>query len=159
MPFLFPESFELVLQGGQRHTINRRTQKLRNRSNQSPPHPRVLEDGIAYLPIKSFASAEFEVNAIDFITQHQDATTLIIDVRGNGGGSTPAELVRALMDRPWRGWISATPYRLALGSAYSQIRSSVPADQLGEYGRGYIDALSGMGDSMLRTNPYSPTTS
>ena len=52
--------------------------------------------------------------------------------------------------RPWRGWISATPYRLALGSAYSQIRSPVPADQLGEYGRGYMDALSRMGDSMLR---------
>lgn len=149
MPYLFPESIELVIEGGERHAINRRTQRLESRSGQSFPRPRVLEDGTAYLPIKSFARPEFERNAIDFVTQHRDAKTLIIDVRGNGGGSTPEELVKALMDRPWRGWISATPYRLALGSAHSQIRSSVPSHQLGEYVRGYIDALSGMGESML----------
>ena len=157
MPYLFPESFQLGVQGGKRHSINRRTQKLQSRSNQSSPQPRVLEDGIAYLPIKSFAGAKFEQNAIDFITEHHDAKTLIIDVRGNGGGSTPVELVKALMDRPWREWTSATPYRLALGSAHSQIRSSVPPYQLGEYARGYVDALSGMGESMLvfpsRLNP------
>jgi len=138
------------LERGIRFTVNRKTQKREDRPNQSFPEPRMLDNGIAYLPIRSFSRPEFERAALDFVRQHEDAKTLIIDVRGNGGGSSPVELVNSLMDRRWRGWISATPYRLALGSAYDQLRSSVPVEEMTEYVRGYIDALSGMGTSMLR---------
>ena len=148
-PYLFPESFKLLLESGIRHTVNRTTQRLGNRSNQHSPQPRVLDEGIVYLPIRSFSRPESEQDAIEFIGRHRNAKTLIIDVRGNGGGTSPATLVRSLMDRSWRGWVSVSPYRLALGSASSQIRSSVPAEQLTEYVRGVTDALSGMDTSML----------
>jgi carboxyl-terminal processing protease len=35
-------------------------------------------------------------------------------VRGNGGGSTPQELTKALMGRPYRWWAEATPQTLAV---------------------------------------------
>lgn len=149
MPYLFPESFKLLLESGIRHTVNRTTQKLEERSNQQSLQPRVLDEGIVYLPIRSFSRPEFEQDAIDFIGRHPNAKTLIIDVRGNGGGSSPVALVKSLMDRPWRGWVSASPYRLALGSAYAQIRKSAQAEQWTEYVRGGVDALSGMDTSML----------
>lgn len=35
---------------------------------------------------------------------------LTCTLRGNHGGSTPVDLVRALMDRAWRWWEEATPF-------------------------------------------------
>ncbi len=149
MPHLFPESFDLVLESGNRRNINRNTQTLKERSGQSLPQPGSLGNGIVYLPIRSFSKPEFEQDAIAFIDLHKDAETLIIDVRGNSGGSTPTLLIKSLMDRPWSGWGEATPFRLAVNSAYAQTRRLIAPDQLGEYWQGYIDALSEMDGAML----------
>ncbi len=149
MSYLFPESFDLVFASGMRRSVNRMTQELQDRAHQASPEPRLVGNGIAYLPIRSFSEPEFEQRAIDFITQHQDAKTLIIDVRGNSGGSTPVFLVNALMDRPWSGWIEATPYHLGLASAYSQVRRREASTPEQGWWQGYIDAFSRMKNSML----------
>src|SRR5262249_13348940 len=61
--------------------------------------------------------------ALDLVRRDQSARCLIVDVRGNGGGSTPGQLIRALMNRPWRTWRRATPQRIALNEAQGGVGS------------------------------------
>lgn len=62
-----------------------------------------LEEGrVAYVKIPSFNKPEFEQAALDFIDRHLQARSMIVDVRGNTGGSTPGRLLRKLMNTQWR---------------------------------------------------------
>jgi carboxyl-terminal processing protease len=54
---------------------------------------------------------------------------VILDVRLNGGGNTPQKLIRALMDRPYKGWNESTSLSFGLFAAYAQI-----AAHASEYG-------------------------
>jgi carboxyl-terminal processing protease len=119
MPYLFPETFLLRIGNGKMLTINRKEQKLQLAS------PRVLEGrildaGIAYLRIPSFSNPQDEEKAVEFVKQHSQAKRLIIDVCGNGGGSTPGRLIRALMDRSYRDWtlLSAQPIGMMEAAGY-----------------------------------------
>ena len=69
---------------------------------------RWLREGrIAYLRIPSFGNPAFERSAIDLVHQFGSSPSLVIDVRGNGGGATPFQLMTALMNRPRRWWQEA----------------------------------------------------
>ena len=72
----------------------------------------IHEGVLAYIKIPSFDEPELQKSAIEFLRKFQNAKTLIIDVRGNVGGGTPSDLIRSLMDRPWRHWIETTPSNL-----------------------------------------------
>lgn len=64
---------------------------------------RWLEEGrVAYVKIPSFNKPEFEQAALEFIDHHLEARSLVIDVRGNTGGSTPGRLLHKLMNTQWR---------------------------------------------------------
>ncbi|RXZ82022.1 hypothetical protein EBB07_11860 [Paenibacillaceae bacterium] len=78
-----------------------------NKLNQpSATEGKWLQDGkTAYIRIPSFGESKYEQAALEFVKMYGQADFLIIDVRGNGGGSTPNELTRQLMDRPYRWWI------------------------------------------------------
>ena len=154
MEFLFPESFSLVLKSGMRFPIDTKNQTLLKSEGRPAPEPKTLQDGIVYLPIWSFSKPEFEQQAIEHITRHRDAPTMIIDVRGNGGGATPSNLIEALMDRPWRDWVSATPHLVGVESAYAHFFRSMPMEQFGERMRGYVEALGASERTMLAK--YSP---
>src|SRR5262249_26062127 len=80
--------------------------------------------------------------AVEFVTRHAGAKCLLIDVRGNGGGSTPGSLIRALMDRPWREWMESSVLRVSLFDAYRRAARIFPADQFTERQRGYFDAFT-----------------
>lgn len=74
---------------------------------------RWLKSGVtAYIRIPAFLRPPFEERALDYVHQFQNAKTLIIDVRNNGGGIPPKRLVAALMDRPYRTWKESTTARL-----------------------------------------------
>lgn len=154
MEFLFPESFLLVLRSGIRFPIDPKNQTLLKSEAGSAPEPKTLKNGVVYLPIRSCSKPEFEQQTIDHITRHRDAPTMIIDVRHNGGGSTPSNLIEALMDRPWSDWVSATPHLVGVESAYAHLFRSMPLEQFGERTRGYIEALGASERSMLAK--YSP---
>ena len=77
----------------------------------------VTEGSVAYIKIPGFNHANFEKTAIEFVGRYQDCQCLIIDVRSNGGGSTPHELLRELMNREWRDWATSTPSLVALRRA------------------------------------------
>jgi carboxyl-terminal processing protease len=133
MPYLFPATFSLTLDDGGEIRIARKEQKLK-----SPPpravETRVLAAEVGYLRIPSFAKSEDEEKAIAFVKQLESAKCLIIDVRGNGGGSTPGRLTRALMDRPYPQWAVASPLSVGMFGAVnyferSQVLASFPVQQ------------------------------
>jgi carboxyl-terminal processing protease len=65
-----------------------------------------IQDGkVAYIRIPSFGEPKYEMRALAFVQEYCQAHTLIVDVRGNGGGSTPSQLTKKLMDRPYRWWV------------------------------------------------------
>ena len=104
---LFPEQFVLPLAGGRKVAVDR--------SALQPAEPlatsgRWLEPGkVAYIRIPSFMSPDFEKRAIELAKEFRHADVLIVDVRGNPGGSTPGGLTAFLMDRSYRWWAEAAP--------------------------------------------------
>ncbi|HWR52399.1 MAG TPA: S41 family peptidase [Bryobacteraceae bacterium] len=103
----FPERFFLGLAGGRKVSVDRR-----------PPldmpitaaEGRWLDPGkVAYIRIPSFMRPEFQKRALELVRDFHSAAVLIVDVRGNTGGSTPQDLTSALMDRPYRWWTESTP--------------------------------------------------
>ena len=124
-PALFPERFTLTLEDGRQIPVERGAKVHRSGIEKPPDTPRaassegrwLVEGSVAYIKIPSFGDAGFERTALELAKRYQTALCLIVDVRGNGGGSTPWQLIRALMDRPWRTWQQATPQRIALSEA------------------------------------------
>lgn len=126
--FLFPPEFVLKTRSGKQIIINRVTQKFP--LPQQNVTGRWLENGaIAYIKIPGFGNLRFEEKAIQLVKEFSSAHTLIIDVRGNGGGNTPMKLVKALQDRPYRFWSESTPIMISLFKAYSEFYSRF-SDQL-----------------------------
>lgn len=141
-PFLFPDEFSLTLADGREVRIRRGEQEL-TAVEQRQVESRTLDGGIPYLHIPSFGEPANEAAAVEFVSQHADAPAMIIDVRGNGGGTTPIQLIRALMDRPYRDFAQSTALQIALFGAYQQVGASVSPNRLDDYLRGYLDAFSG----------------
>jgi carboxyl-terminal processing protease len=96
----------LTLDGGRSVSIDR--SHLVFKDYEEPVKP-TLKSGIQYMKVASFSDPKFEAAAIDSLREHKGARAFIIDLRGNGGGSTPSDFIRALMDRPYRGWSEETP--------------------------------------------------
>jgi carboxyl-terminal processing protease len=76
---------------------------------------------LAYVRIASFLSPEFEEQALGYVDEFRTAVKLIVDLRGNGGGSTPERLTRALMNRPYRWWSESSPLNVGLFSYQAQL--------------------------------------
>jgi carboxyl-terminal processing protease len=89
-------------------------------------------DKIAYIKVPSFNSPEFERDAVAQVKAYIHAPAIIVDVRGNGGGSTPSRLVQALMNRPYRWWTEGTPLTVGLFRYYAEARPNI---ELNEYFR------------------------
>jgi Peptidase family S41 len=97
LPYLFPEQFMLTLDGDRKVRVDREKLKVPEQKTEG----RWLKPGVtAYIRILAFFHPPFEQAALDYIRQYQNARTLIIDVRNNGGGIPPRQLIEALMDRP-----------------------------------------------------------
>lgn len=110
---LFPAEFTVGVAGGREVRIDRKALNLKH--GQETTQTRLLDEGrVAYIRIPFFGAPAFEESAVAFIEQHKNVPALIVDVRGNGGGNTPTDLISALMDRPYRWFIEATPMAPAL---------------------------------------------
>jgi carboxyl-terminal processing protease len=126
-PYLFPETFTLGLEDGRQIAIQRGVPKkaASHESRSSAPEGRwLVESSVGYIRIPSFGDPGYERTALEFAKKFHDAGALIVDVRGNGGGRTPYGLIRELMDREWRSWITTTP----LHHARDRARGSRPAE-------------------------------
>src|SRR5262249_50049996 len=117
-PGLFPERISIALEDGSVVVIDRSLPADTPIPVQDGSEGRwLLEGQIAYLRIPSFGDAAYERTAIQQGRKFSAAPNLVIDVRGNGGGTTPRQLIAALMNRAWRTWHEMTPQRLALFEA------------------------------------------
>jgi len=79
---------------------------------------------IAYVKIDGFDDPHYESDAVAYIRQHADAKALIVDVRGNNGGSTPVALIRALLTQPYRDWTEASALSVGMLKTYGGYRDS-----------------------------------
>jgi carboxyl-terminal processing protease len=125
--YLFPSRYTITLLDGRQVAIERGGAA----SAPMESTARWLEDRIAYLRVPSWAEPRFEARALELLEEHRAAAGLVVDVRGNNGGSTPSEFIAALMDRPWRWWAESTPAHFALYSLYAERRET----EFGEFGR------------------------
>jgi carboxyl-terminal processing protease len=105
-PGLFPERVSLTLRDGRTILVDR---AVPGDVPAAPPvrdsQGRWLRDGqVAYIRVPSFGDPAYERTALELVRQFAAAPHLIVDVRGNGGGSTPRQLIAALMNTPWRTW-------------------------------------------------------
>jgi carboxyl-terminal processing protease len=99
------------------------------------------ENHIAYIKIKSFVPNENETQAIAAVEEFRESETIIVDVRGNTGGSSPNDLVKSLMDRPYQYWTQSTPTTFGVFTASANILK-VYGDEMNEAFRAYFEALS-----------------
>ncbi|HTY36755.1 MAG TPA: S41 family peptidase [Bacteroidota bacterium] len=92
----------------------------------------IMEGSVAYMKVPSFNSPEFERDALQQLKSYAQAKAIIVDVRGNGGGSTPSRLTAALMNKPYRWWTEGSPMTVGLFRYYSEAR---PGIELNDYFR------------------------
>jgi carboxyl-terminal processing protease len=112
---LFGERIALGLDGGQTVVIDRATPPDAPLAAAKRVDGRWLQDGVvAYIRVSSFGDPADERTAIDLVHQFGAARSVIVDVRGNGGGTTPRQLISALMNRPWRSWMESSFQRIPL---------------------------------------------
>jgi carboxyl-terminal processing protease len=138
--FLWPKSFTLTLKGGRRLTVNRLEPKWKPATGGLPVP--TLPEGVVYHRIRSFGESKFENAAIEFVKSNAGAKLIIFDVRGNGGGSTPERLLRAIMDRPYRSWVESTSMHFGLFATYGELfRSGILRDADPRL-RGYLEGFS-----------------
>lgn len=141
---LFPLRVRLTLADGQAAEIDR-TQPLAAPTDLKTKGCWLTPGQVAYIKVPGFDDPKFEKDALALVTQYRTANTLIVDVRGNGGGSTPADLVDALMDRRYRFWAEATPVSVGLfkerTTELDTMQKAKPPAPLPDETRGYLEAF------------------
>lgn len=117
---LFPASFTVTLKSGPKVRVTRKGAfqwpGADTQSNQTS-----RKDGVVVLRIPAFTPAVFEDSAVEFLKTLGPVKALILDLRGNHGGSTPGNLVAALMDRPYRWKSESTPANIAVLRAWGML--------------------------------------
>ncbi|MEZ2218720.1 S41 family peptidase [Rhizobium sp. RCC_161_2] len=84
-------------------------------------------DGLVVIRVPSFADPKYEQAAISAIQSAGDARAILLDLRDNGGGSTPGNLLSAIMAISYRGTLVATPMTIAKSDALDSLNGAVAA--------------------------------
>jgi carboxyl-terminal processing protease len=134
---LFPRIFDVGLASGKTVQVN-----LADAGGpwENPVLPKQWPDGVAYHRITSFGEPTFENDAIEFLTSHQQAKAIILDVRNNGGGSTPSKLLDALILKPYKDWNLLSAMSIGLLKLYAAMDDSIDAKTNPE-GHGFADGM------------------
>ena len=111
--YLFPASFTVTLKSGPKVSITRRGE-FQSAGEEFHSIQTSQQDGVAIIRVPAFAPSVFEDSAVKFLQALGPVKGLILDLRGNHGGSTPSNLVDALMERRYRWMAESTPATIAL---------------------------------------------
>ena len=140
-PYVFPMRFTVTLAGKGDVSVDRSTPM-----DAGPPRETtgrwLRENKIAYIAVPSFGDARFEKVAVDFVRQFKAAEAIIVDVRGNGCGTSQQQLIDAIMDRPYRNPRIATPLQIGAVQTYRDLPKQFDLSNVSEYARGGLDAFS-----------------
>jgi carboxyl-terminal processing protease len=147
--FLFPKTFTVTLADGKTATIDRSAKTVQSANSQTSPQ---IPDDVVYGAIGSFVDPKEDARAVAFLQKHANAKSIIIDVRGNPGGSTPSKLIEALMTKPYRDWTSASAMSVGMLKMYGGIASTID-DKSDPEDHGY---LQGLNDFFARPMMYWP---
>jgi carboxyl-terminal processing protease len=153
---LWPQRFELGLSDGRMVTVDR-TMPPAGRARVFPSSEVKPPAGVGYIRIRSFEDPANEKKALDEVERQKDARAIVFDVRGNGGGSTPSNLLDRLLDRPWRDFNFTTPLWIAHAGAQNRVREAHLDSGNDPYLRGYLDAYEEFrGVQILTPGPLHP---
>jgi len=156
---LWPQRFELGLSDGRKVVIDRTMPPAGPTRVFSSPEAKPPA-GVGYIRIRSFGDPANEKQALAEVEQLKDARAIVFDVRGNGGGSTPSNLLDRLLDRPWRDFSFTTPLGIAHAAAQNQVRDAHLDAGNDPYYRGYLDAYEDFrGLQILTPGPLHPPSS
>lgn len=118
--YLLPPKFELELTDGRHVRCERGKWSL-----EQSRRPVLLDEDVPVLKVPSFALPAYEDEAIQLLARVHDRPALIVDIRGNGGGNTPTQLLASLMDRPYTTWAEETPSQSGLHYAFGDRPPSI----------------------------------
>ena len=117
--YLLPKKYTLTIAGPKRILVDRSGNSIAE--TQSETTGRLVDNGrIGYIRVPSWLDKKFQSRALELLNEYKSAKGIIIDIRGNAGGSTPSSFVRAFMDRPWKWWAESTPMSFSLFSYYAE---------------------------------------
>ena len=111
-PLLFPQDFTVTLDDGE--VIN-----VQRNMNRPVDRCKVLgetEDGVCTLKIQSFEEKDHD-QILQTLKACQPFDGLLLDIRGNCGGSTPIEFIRQLVPGTFRLWSGASAIHVGLERA------------------------------------------
>lgn len=146
-PYLFPLRFTLTLDDGRKVVVDRTSGK---QSEQRVEGHWLKHGETAYMRIPSFYYPFLEDQALEHASAFQKAKSLIIDLRNNPGGIPPTRLIRALMDRPYRGWKESTIMRVPLFDSYKDTVQIPESNGAVDHMPGYLGVLGNqLGNSQL----------
>ena len=111
-PLLFPQNFAITLEGGEVINVQRNMNRPVERCKVSGK----TEDGICMLKVQSFEEKEHE-QILQTLKACQPFDGLLLDLRGNCGGSTPIEFIKQLVPGIFRLWSDASIVHVGLDRA------------------------------------------
>jgi len=103
-PYLFPASFSLVLKDGRDVRVTRKGWPEKEHFELTVRE----NNGTLYMRIPSFADPKLEEAAVRAVQEFSNSKAIVVDVRGNHGGSSPETLIGKLMNRRYRWWTQST---------------------------------------------------
>ena len=118
----FPDKLRLGLDDGRNVLVEQKSIKFS--SKQMEVKYNIIDSKIGYISINNFGrlkGIETEYTAIKAVKSLWNSKALIIDVRGNSGGSTPRRLMGILMDRKYKGEIFAVAKQRSFDDVMSMI--------------------------------------
>jgi len=129
-PFLLPQRFTIGTDDGRQVAIDLTEPPIE--SERGLPLAIEVEtvhrpDGVAVIRIPSFDDPKYEEAAVGAIRGVENAAAILLDLRDNNGGSSPGNLLSAIMTNPYRGTLVSTPMTIANSDASNSFHGSVPA--------------------------------
>jgi len=117
---ILPYLFALTLKDGRQVTVDR-TQLETSSPIEAKTEVFAAPGDVLRIRIPSFGSASFEEDALRAVRTHQNARAILFDLRGNNGGTTPSDLLAAIMTKPYPGMIAQTPVHVGLFDARAML--------------------------------------
>ncbi|WP_368517880.1 S41 family peptidase [Rhizobium sp.] len=129
-PFLLPQRFAIGTDDGRQVAIDLTEPPIE--SERGLPLATEVEtiyrpDGVAVIRIPGFDDPKYEEAAVGAIRGVENAAAVLLDLRDNNGGSSPGNLLSAIMTNPYRGTLVSSPMTIANSDASNSFHGDVPA--------------------------------